>query len=159
METVPHVDLSRYAGKWFEIARFPHRFQKDCVGSTAEYRLRADGEVAVLNTCFLADGSARSVEGRAVSQDDTSNAKLRVRFNGFWFKLFSWLIKGDYWVIELADDYSYAVVGAPNRNYLWILSRERTMGDETYERLLERIAEQGFDVDRLMRTAVPENSG
>lgn len=158
VETAPVVDLARYSGKWFEIGRLANRFQRDCVGATAEYNLRPGGGVDVLNTCYLEDGSTRSIRGEAEPRDGSSNAKLRVRFNGFWFKLFSWLIKADYWVMELADDYSYAVVGTPNRDYLWILARERTMDDPTYHSLVARIRNQGFEVDRLVRTAVPETT-
>ena len=159
VETVAFVDLQRYAGTWFEIGRLPNRYQKDCVGATAEYRLRADGAIDVVNTCYREDGSTRSIEGKAESRDASSNAKLVVRFNGFWFKLFSWLIKADYWVIDLADDYSYAVVGAPNRDYLWILARERTMDETILNRLVARAEAQGFDVARLVWTAVPESIG
>lgn len=155
VETVPFVDLTRYAGKWFEIGRLPNRFQRDCVGATAEYGVRDDGAVSVLNTCYREDGSTRSIEGKAEVRDESSNAKLQVRFNGFWFKVFSWLIKADYWVIDLAEDYSYAVVGTPNRDYLWILSREPTMDEATYRGVTARVASQGFDVARIIRTAVP----
>ncbi|HSF19513.1 MAG TPA: lipocalin family protein [Vicinamibacteria bacterium] len=158
VETVRAVDLERYSGKWYEIARLPNRFQRDCIGATAEYRQRPDGNIGVVNTCYREDGSKRSVQGKAQPVDGSSNAKLRVRFNGFWFKLLSWLIKPNYWVIDLADDYSYAVVGTPDRDYLWILSRERTMDPATYERIVERIAAQGFDVDRISRTSVPEST-
>lgn len=158
VETVPSVDLTRYAGKWYEVGRLPHRFQKDCVGATAEYELRDDGDVGVLNTCFREDGTTRSIRGKASADDDESNAKLRVRFDGFWFKLFSWLIRADYWVIALDPDYRHAMVGTPNRDYLWILSREPTMEEATYDRLLNQAASQGFEVDRVIRTRVPESA-
>ena len=154
--TVSYVDLARYSGTWFEIGRLPNRFQSDCIGATAVYGLRDDGAVSVVNTCYRDDGSMRSIEGKAEVRDEATNAKLQVKFNGFWFKLFSWLIKADYWVIDLAEDYSYAVVGTPNRDYLWILSRSRTLDDTTYRHITARVAEQGFDADRIVRTAVPE---
>jgi len=156
VETVASVDLARYSGTWFEIARLPNRFQRDCIGATAEYRLRDDGAVDVVNTCFKNDGSTRSIEGKATPRDEGDNAKLQVRFNGFFFKLFSWLIKADYWVLELPEDYRYAVVGTPDRDYLWILSRDRTMDAATYQDIVARIEDQGFDVDRILRTEVPE---
>ena len=156
VQTVAFVDLARYTGKWYEIGRLPNRFQQDCTGATADYGLRADGALSVVNTCYREDNSTRSIEGKAEVRDESSNAKLRVRFDGFWFKLFSWLIKADYWVIDLAEDYSYAVVGTPDRDYLWILSRERTMDEATYHRVTARAASQGFEVERLVRTEVPE---
>jgi apolipoprotein D and lipocalin family protein len=155
-ETVPYVDLERYSGKWYEVARLPTRFQKDCVGATAEYRLLEEGKVQVINTCYRADGTTRDIEGVAKVVDETG-AKLEVRFDNFFFKVFGWLIKPNYWILDLAEDYSYAVVGSPDRKYLWILSRERLMDEALYQRLLERASAQGFDVEGLVRTEVPES--
>jgi apolipoprotein D and lipocalin family protein len=152
--TVPRVDLERYAGKWHEIARLPNRFQSDCAGATAEYALRDDGKVSVVNTCYKEDGTVRDVKGTAKRIDET-NARLVVRFDGLFFKLFSWLIKPNYWVLELDSDYQYAVVGTPDRKYLWVLSRTPRMDEGIYERLLENAAEQGFEVGNLLRSEVP----
>lgn len=150
-ETVPYVDLERYMGKWYEIARFEQSFQEGCVGVTAEYTLRDDGKVDVLNTCFREslDGEKSDAEGWAKVKDKESNAKLRVTF--------FWPFFGDYWIFELADDYSYAVVGAPDRDSLWFLSRSPTISDELFEDLSARMATKGFDLSRLNRTLqVPE---
>jgi apolipoprotein D and lipocalin family protein len=155
LATVPYVDLERYQGKWYEVARFPHRFQSDCAGSTAEYALRADGTVSVRNTCYREDGEVRTVEGTARAVDET-NARLSVRFEGLFFKLFSWFIKPNYWIVELDPDYRYAVVGAPNRKYLWILSREPQMEESLYRELLERIEKHGFAIEKIRRTRVRE---
>jgi apolipoprotein D and lipocalin family protein len=152
--TVPGVDLERYAGKWYEIARLPNRFQSDCAGATAEYGLRDDGKVSVVNTCYQEDGTLRSVQGTARPIDET-NARLVVRFDGIFFKLFSWLIKPNYWVLELDSDYQYAVVGTPDRKYLWVLSRTPRMDEATYRRLLENAAGQGFEVGRILKSEVP----
>ncbi|HXV64443.1 MAG TPA: lipocalin family protein [Vicinamibacteria bacterium] len=152
--TVPHLDLERYQGKWYEVARLPNRFQRDCVGATAEYSLSADGKVSVLNTCYTEDGSLRTIRGSAKPLDET-NARLVVRFEGLFFKLFSWLIKPNYWVIELDSEYRYAVVGTPDRKYLWVLSRDPEMAEERYRELIDRVAAQGFDVERILRTRVP----
>ena len=155
--TVPSVDLERYAGKWFEVARLPTRFQKDCIGATAEYRLLDERKVQVINTCYRSDGTVRDIEGVA-RVVDPSGAKLEVRFDNFFFKLFGWLVKPNYWILDLAEDYGYAVVGSPDRKYLWVLSREPTMDEALYERLMERAAAQGFDVERILRTEVPESA-
>lgn len=154
LETVPRVDLERYQGKWYEIARLPNRFQRDCKGATAEYGLRDDGKISVLNTCYTEDGGRRSVRGTARPIDST-NARLVVRFDNWFFKLFSWLIKPNYWIVELEPDYRYAVVGTPDRKYLWILSREPEMDDAIYQELREKMKARGFDVERILRTEVP----
>lgn len=146
LETVPHVDLARYAGTWYEIASYPQRFQKGCTGTTATYRLRADGTVEVLNRCARdsLDGRITVAKGRARVVDKSSNAKLKVSF--------FWPFWGDYWIIDLGRDYEYAVVGHPSRKYLWILSRTPTMAPAVYEGILERLREQGYDTGKLRKT-------
>jgi apolipoprotein D and lipocalin family protein len=148
LETVPMVDLNRYIGRWYEIASFPTWFQKDCLGSTADYSLRPDGDIEVLNRCRKApDGALDSARGRAWVTDPATNAKLKVQF--------IWPFRGDYWIIDLGRDYDYAVVGHPSREYLWILSRTARMGDELYARILERLKQKGYDVSRLVKTPQP----
>jgi apolipoprotein D and lipocalin family protein len=146
LQTVPHVDLTRYMGSWYDIASFPQRFQKGCTGTVANYALRADGTVEVLNRCARGslDGKVTTAKGRARVVDKASNAKLKVSF--------FWPFWGDYWVIDLGKDYEYAVVGHPNRNYLWILSRTPAMAPEVYEGILERLKRQHYDTSRLVRT-------
>jgi apolipoprotein D and lipocalin family protein len=148
LRTVEKVDLGRYAGTWYEIATIPMSFQKGCVAVTATYTLRPDGEVEVLNRCRKGtlDGPERSATGRAWSVDP-SNAKLEVRF--------FWPFKGDYWIVELGEDYGYAVVGHPDRKYLWILSRTPSMDEALYQAILGRLREQGYDVSLLVRTLQP----
>ncbi|MBB5199787.1 lipocalin family protein [Glaciimonas immobilis] len=152
---VPSVDLSRYVGKWYEIARFPNSFQKACTGNvTAQYRSRADGKIDVINRCKKNDGSVDEAVGLArVSNDSGSatNSRLKVRFAPEWL---SWLplVWGDYWVLDLAPDYSYAVVGEPGRKYLWVLSRTPKLTDSTYRAALAKVAAQGFDVSKLVKT-------
>jgi apolipoprotein D and lipocalin family protein len=155
ISTVPRVDLERYQGKWYEIARLPASFQRDCAGATAEYELSGDGTVSVLNTCYTEDGDIRTIKGSARPTDET-NARLVVRFDGLFFKLFSWLIKPNYWVLELDPDYRYAVVGTPDRKYLWILSREPRMEETLYRQLIENADAQDFDVSRILRSKIPE---
>ena len=154
LTTVSHVDLERYQGKWYEVARLPNRFQRDCAGATADYALREDGRVSVLNTCYTRGGEVRTIRGSA-KVVDPSNARLRVRFDGLFFKLFSWLIKANYWILELDPEYRYAVVGTPDRKYLWILSRGPEMDEPLYRELLDRSEAHGFEVERILRTRVP----
>ena len=146
LETVPYVDLERYAGLWYEIASYPQRFQRGCHRTTAEYTLSDRGHVVVVNRCNRdsIDGRQSSIRGRAFVQKDSGNAKLKVQF--------FWPFRGDYWIIDLAEDYSYAVVSHPNRNYLWILSRTPVMEEEVYRGILERLKDNGFDLERLQMT-------
>lgn len=148
LEVVPRVDLSRYMGTWYEIARFPHRFQEGCVATKATYALREDSKVDVLNECRTEsiDGPVRTAKGTAKVVDDKTNAKLKVTF--------FWPFYGDYWIIDLGENYEYAVVGHPGRNYLWILSRTPFMDDALYNRILERLQkEQAYDTSKLIKTA------
>jgi apolipoprotein D and lipocalin family protein len=148
LQTVAKVDMTRYLGRWYEIARLPNRFQKGCVASTADYALRADGEISVINSCRNEqDGSVAQVTGRAWIVDTASNAQLKVTF--------FWPFRGDYWIIELGKEYEYAVVGTPNRKYLWILSRTASMDDGLYAAILQRAGQQGFNSSAVIR----ENSG
>lgn len=144
LPTVPRVDLARYMGIWHEVARYPHRFQEGCIDSMATYRLEADGTVNVLNECREAGGGVRRAQGTARVVDPATNAKLEVSFfRPFW---------GDYWILALGDDYDYAVVGAPSREYLWVLARTPKLDDAVYARLVERIMTLGFDPTRLTRS-------
>jgi apolipoprotein D and lipocalin family protein len=146
LETVPHVDLEKYAGKWYEIASFPQRFQKGCHCTTAAYTPTDKGYIIVENRCNKdsLQGKESSIKGKAFVEENTGNAKLKVQF--------FWPFRGKYWIIDLADDYSYAVVGHPNRNYLWILSRTSKIDDSIYKQIVARIKAKGFDVSRLQLT-------
>lgn len=149
LKTVPHVELPRYLGTWYEIASFPQDYQRGCTATTATYTLRDDGPIDVLNRCRLdsPQGKEKTAHGRARVVDKATNAKLEVSFfRPFW---------GDYWIIELGPDYSYAVVGHPERDYLWILSRTPTMSAERYQSILGRLQEQGYETSRLVRTLQP----
>jgi len=146
LETVPFVDLTRYTGQWYEISRYPHRFQEGCVGSRATYTLRDDGKIAVLNECFEGSftGKLRNAKGTAKVVDTESNAKLKVSF--------FWPFYGDYWVIDLGKEYEYAVVGHPDRTYLWILSRTKKMDETVYQDILARLTAKGYDTAKLILT-------
>ncbi len=141
---VSSVDLNRYAGRWYEIARYPNRFQKQCASDvTAEYVRQPDGRIAVINRCKRADGTwdeAKGVARRAGS--DPSNAKLEVRFAPAFLSFLP--VWGDYWVMDLAPDYSHALVGSPDRKYFWVLARSANDPD-LLTRLEPKIRELGFD--------------
>jgi len=149
LDVVPFVDLQKYLGTWYEIATIPQRFQKGCVGVTAEYSLRKDGDIDVLNTCRQGtlDGKVRTAHGKAWVVDKNTNAKLKVRF--------FWPFTGAYWVIGLDADYQWAIVGHPDRTYLWILSRTPQMDDALYNELLKLIAAKGYDLSKIKRTLQP----
>ena len=152
VRTVPAVDLNRYAGDWFEIARFPNRFQRQCTGNvTASYARRADGRIDVVNRCRTSTGME---EARGVARvvDEKTNARLKVRFAPA-FLSFLPSVWGDYWILALADDYSWVVVGSPDREYLWILARNPALDEASFARALAAARANGFDVDRLERTA------
>lgn len=143
LSTVQYVELDKYLGKWYEIAAFPQRFELGCSHTTAEYSLNGDGSIRVINTC-VKDGKIKVANGRATVTDTQTNAKLAVQFQ--------WPFKGKYWIIGLAHDYSYALVGHPNRKYLWVLGRKPEMDTQTYNYLVNLAANKGFDVRELVKT-------
>jgi len=146
LQTAPSVDLKKYAGKWFEIASYPQRFQKGCHGTTAEYTWSEKGYVIVENRCNKGSltGKQSYIKGKAFVEENSGNAKLKVQF--------FWPFKGKYWIIDLADDYSYAVVSHPDKKSLWILSRTSKMNDKTYQQIIVRLKEKGFDLTKLQLT-------
>jgi apolipoprotein D and lipocalin family protein len=152
VKTVDTVDLQRYQGKWYEIAKYPNRFQKKCAGNTtATYNLKSENRVSVVNECRARDGKTVSATGEAKVVEGSSNAKLKVRFAPSFlsFLPFVW---GDYWVIDLDPGYRYAAVGSPDRKYFWILSRTQTLDDRTYEEILNRAESQGYDRSKVVKT-------
>jgi len=153
VQAVPSIDINRYLGTWYEIARFPNRFQESCAGEvSATYSLYDDGDIRVLNRCMKDNGEMTEAEGRARRASvDGPNSKLKVRFAPA-FLAFLPFVWGDYWVIDIAPDYSYAVVGEPRREYLWILSRTPVLDEQVLGGIIARIREQGYDVSRLVRT-------
>ena len=152
IEVVPNVDYQRYAGKWFEIARLPNRFEKDCVSDvTAEYEVRPDGRIGVTNRCIQEDGSAKVANGIARREKGRPPSVLEVRFAPAFLSWWSG-VWGDYRIIALDDDYQHAVVGSDDRTYLWILSRTSRLSEDAYTRLTERARGQGFAVEQLIRS-------
>jgi apolipoprotein D and lipocalin family protein len=149
LEVVPHVDLARYSGRWYEIAAFPTRFEEGCVGTTATYSLAQDGTLDVVNTCRHehAGGAVRIVRGSGRVVDPATNAKLEVTLE--------WPFRQDYWIVDLDPDYRWVVVGSPNRDRLWILARTPTLDPAVYDAIVRRISELDFDPERLHATPQP----
>ena len=154
LQAVPSIDLARYAGTWHEIARLPMYFERKCVHDiTATYTPRADGTIAVRNACVKADGVNMVSEGVA-RKTGTDPAKLQVRFAPGWLSAlpFVW---ADYWVIAVDEDYRWAIVGEPGREYLWILSREPALDAQTFEDLKGRARMMGYDLAELIVVSPP----
>jgi apolipoprotein D and lipocalin family protein len=165
LQAVPSVDLTRYQGRWYQIALYPNTFQKQCVSSTmADYQLTSTGQVTVTNACKTSDGSTSSVVGLARLKQArllgvpvataTTTSKLEVRFAPSWL---SWVpgVWAPYWVIQLADDYRYAVVGDPSRKYLWILSRTPVLAAQDRAIINGLLQQQGYDPTKLQEEPQP----
>jgi apolipoprotein D and lipocalin family protein len=142
---VSTVDLNRYMGMWYEIARLPNFFERKLKCTSANYTLRGDGKITVLNKGnYLTDPQkSTSSTGVAWVPDKNSPAKLKVQF--------FWPFSGDYWIMDLDKDYRYVLVGDPSLKYLWILSREKKMDGTTYEMLLKKAIENGYDLKSIIR--------
>jgi len=143
LNTVKKVDLQKYAGTWYEIARYEHYFEKGCRDVSATYTLKEDGDIKVINRCTKEEADKNEVVGVAYATDE-SNSKLKVSF----FRPFY----GDYWIIMLDDEYRYAVIGDPSREYLWILSRTPTLDEDIKNTILKRLPEMGYSADPLIWT-------
>ena len=152
LETVKHVELERYMGKWYEIARFPNRFERMCgFNVEAEYSRNDDGTLSVVNRCYDKETEEiKEATGMAWVVDHKTHAKMKITF--VKVPLIKTFFAGDYWIIDLADDYSYAVVSDPEKKYLWILSRTPTLPEATYESILKRLDAKGFETQKLVKT-------
>lgn len=148
--TVKALDLNRYLGTWYEIARFPHSFEKNLVGVTATYSLRNDGKIKVVNQGYknTLDGELSVAEGKAKIPDKSQPGKLKVSF--------FWIFYADYFVLELDENYQYAMIGSSSDNYFWILSRTPQMDSATYEMLLEKARKRGYNLEKLEKVLQPE---
>ena len=144
------VDVDRYLGRWFELARYEAGFQKDCEAVTAEYSLSAPGQIKVVNSCRKGglDGKADVAIGKAKIVEGSNSAKLRVSFFGPFY--------GDYWVLDRAEDYSWAIIGEPSGRYLWLLNRQARPGDAAFAKMKARAAELGYDTSMLRVTQQPQ---
>lgn len=158
LPTASAVDLSRYVGTWYEIARLPMWAQRKCAASTAEYRLLDSGDVGVRNACVTTSGGQISIEGVATVVDREQHAKLNVVFDQWAAKLAAWFTsseQGNYWILRVDSDYRTAVVGTPDRGYLWILSRTPTLDESMYRDLVAFSRRLGFPTDQLIRAGNP----
>lgn len=143
LNTVAKVDVQKYLGTWYEIARYEHFFEKGCSNVTATYTLKDDGDIKVINRCIKDDSKLTEAIGVAYTTD-TSNSKLKVSF----FRPFY----GNYWIIMLDEKYQYAVVGDPSREYLWILSRTQKLNEATLQTILQKLPDMGYSTDKLIWT-------
>ena len=145
LETVDQVDLAKYSGLWYEIAAYPNRFEKGCKCVTAEYSIIDSTTVRVINTCVdEKSGKIKKIKGKAFPVESSNNSKLKVQF--------FWPFKGDYWVLYLDDEYKHAIVGSPDKKFLWILSREPNISKKKLEKLLLIIESKGFDKNKIRLT-------
>lgn len=152
LATIASLDVPRYMGTWYEIAKFDNRFQKQCVGfTTATYAAMPDGTVQVTNRCRLASGETEVAIGTARQVGDAHSPKLKVRFAPAWLSFLP-MVWGDYWVVDLDPDYRLAAVSEAKREYLWILSRTPKVDKATYDALVARLVAQGLDVSKLVPT-------
>jgi len=161
LETVTSVDLTRYSGTWYEIARLPMWFQRDCVASQAIYTLLLNGNVGVKNQCLTTSGDQKQAQGVATVVDENTNAKLYVVFDNWAAKLFSgWgssPTEGNYWILYLDLDYRTALVGTPDREYLWVLSRTPTLDKAIYEKLVSLGKQKGYLTANLIQDSHPSS--
>lgn len=139
-EPAKPVELSKYLGTWYEIGRYENRFEKGCSAAQAEYSMRDDGTLRVLNSC-VREGTRDVAEGQAYVVNDSANAKLRVSF--------FWPFYGDYWVLDHADDYSWSIVGEPSGRYLWILMREAQPTPANKQQLWKKAGAMGYNLELL----------
>jgi len=146
-EPAKPVELSKYLGRWYEVARYEQSFQKGCEGVSADYALREDGTISVRNACRKPDGKVSVASGKAKVVDPATNAKLKVSFFGPFY--------GDYWVLDRADDYSWAIVGEPSGRYLWLLAREASPAPSRIAAQIARAKALGYDTSMLIRTKQP----
>lgn len=152
LATITSLDVPRYMGTWFEIAKYPNKFQKKCVADTqAQYQLLAAGAVQVTNRCRKDNGELDEAVGEARQIGVSTSPKLQVRFAPAWL---SWLpmVWGNYWVVDLDERYQLVAVSEPNREFLWVLARTPQVSAEAYGALLARLKAQGFELGKLERT-------
>ena len=149
--TVKALDLNRYLGTWYEIARFPHSFEKNLVGVTATYSLRDDGKIEVLNQGYknTLNGERSKAAGKAKMPDKHEPGKLKVSF--------FWIFYADYFVLELDENYQYVMIGSSSDKYFWILSRTPQMEPAVYEMLLEKARKLGYNLDKLYKVPQPKD--
>lgn len=152
LEPIASLDVPRYMGTWYEIAKYPNRFQDQCARNTrAEYQLQKDGSVQVINRCTTSDGKTTEATGAARQVGPVDSAKLQVRFAPAWLSFLP-QVWGNYWVIDLDQQYQLVAVSEPKREFLWVLSRTPKVDASSYQALIERLARQGFDLTRIQKS-------
>ncbi|MCG2585067.1 lipocalin family protein [Massilia sp. TS11] len=152
LATIPSLEVPRYLGNWYEIAKYPNRFQRQCASDTvATYAQRSDGTLDVTNRCRRSDGSVDEAHGQARQRGGPGSPRLQVRFAPAWLS-FVPMVWGDYWVIDLDPDYQLVAVSEPKREYLWVLARQPQVAPDKWEALMARLVKQGLDPARLERT-------
>jgi len=149
LQTVNSINIEKYKGLWYEIAIFPNKFEKGCSCTTAEYTPNQKGYIEVINTCKR-KGEIDKIKGKAFIVKNSNNTKLKVQF--------FWPFKGDYWIIDIDEDYTYAIVSNPSKKYLWILSRTPQMDEKLYNSILEKLKERNFDISKIVKTIHDCNS-
>lgn len=149
---VPELDLERYLGKWYEIARYDHKFERDLVGVSAEYSMREDGKIKVLNSGYKNSlvGKYSEAIGKAKIPNPLEPAKLKVSFFLFFY--------GDYFVMDLDDNYQWVIIGSSSQSYLWILSRQAVIEQDLYDKLIRKIEARGYDSSALIKVEQDPNS-
>ena len=153
LATIGALDVPRYLGRWYEIAKYPNRFQRMCVADTsAEYKLEPDGRVQVTNRCRMENGEWNEAVGVARQIGDATSPKLEVRFAPAWLSFIP-AVWGNYWIIDLDPEYQLVAISEPRREYLWVLSRSPMVAKDAYSALLERLRRLGFDTNRLESSA------
>lgn len=158
LQAVASLDVPRYLGRWYEIAKFPNRFQKQCVAQTrADYQLSADGRISVINRCQNQQGQIEQAKGIARQLGSSTSPRLQVRFAPAWLSFIP-AVWGDYWVVDIDQGYQLAAVSEPSRNYLWILSRTPVVPEPVLNELIERLRRQGLAVEKLVKTPQVPNS-
>ena len=148
--TADNVDLKQYQGTWYELARLPMFFQRNCAQSEAHYKIKDDGNVAVTNRCRTSEGKWEEAVGTASPQVPGKTDKLWVEFDNWFSRLLPGFTKGDYWILHVSEGYKTAVVGNPNRKYLWLLSRTPTVSESVKQEMLSKARQQGYDTSRLI---------
>jgi apolipoprotein D and lipocalin family protein len=148
LPTASYVEVERYIGKWYAITSLPQFFTRSCIAQTAEYEIKSENSISVLNTCIKKDGNITSITGTATVVNPNTNAELEVVFDNFFTGLFK--VKGDYTIIKLDPDYEYVMVGSKDRKSLWIMSRENTMPKTILQEYVDFAAANGFDVSKLV---------